>query len=173
MKRQFTYSAYDIFERNQSPHAIAYIKGGPLAPNLEGISLFYQLEDSVYIVTYVAGMPIVLPSGEPSGFHGFHIHQSGDCTVGDPNNPFQGSGGHYNPTDKEHPMHAGDLPPLLSNNGSKYGTSFLAVTTNRFTLRDIIGKSVIIHQNPDDFHTQPAGNSGPKWACGIIERCSK
>ena len=41
--------------------------------------------------------------------------------------------------------------------------------TDRFTLPDVIGKTIIIHSNPDDFTTQPSGNSGAKIACGAIQ----
>lgn len=63
-------------------------------------------------------------------------------------------------------MHAGDLQPLFENNGFAY-YSFI---TNRFSIEDILVCSVIIHDNVDDFTTQPAGNSGSKIACGVIEK---
>ena len=58
----------------------------------------------------------------------------------------------------------GDLPPLLSCNGNAYMT----VKTDRFKVKDIIGRTVIIHYRADDFRTQPSGDSGEKIACGII-----
>ena len=42
--------------------------------------------------------------------------------------------------------------------------------TNKFKVNDIIGKSVIIHENPDDYRSQPSGNSGKRLACGVIKR---
>lgn len=169
MNSSYLNHAFNLFRRSRRPDAIAYIKGGPLAPHINGTALFYQLEDSVYISTYVEGMPIQLPNGEPSSFHGFHIHQYGNCTVGDPNDPFQAAGGHFNPENLPHPQHAGDLPPLLAVNGPLFGSAYLGVVTNRFQLKDVVGLSMIIHQNLDDFTTQPSGNSGPRWACGIIQ----
>ena len=75
-----------------------------------------------------------------------------DCSgVGFPN-----TGSHYNSDDRDHPLHAGDLPPLLSSNGS----ACLAVMTDRFRVKDIIGRTVVIHSGPDDFRTQSAGNAG-------------
>ncbi len=62
-------------------------------------------------------------------------------------------------------MHAGDLPPLLSNNGRAY----CQVLTGRFRVSDVIGKTVVIHSGPDDFMTQPSGNAGEK----IISQFSK
>lgn len=41
--------------------------------------------------------------------------------------------------------------------------------TNRFRPSQVIGKSVMIHQNPDDFRSQPSGNAGKRLACGVIQ----
>ena len=93
---------------------------------------------------------------EPIGPHGFHIHENGTCAVGDPKDPFQAAGGHWNPGNQPHGNHAGDFPVLFSNDGY----SSMCFFTNRFNSQDIIGRSIIIHENPDDYRTQPAGNSG-------------
>ena len=61
-------------------------------------------------------------------------------------------------------MHTGDLPPLLNNNGYAY----LSFYDNRFRLKEILGKSIIIHSRRDDFTSQPAGDSGEKIGCGVI-----
>ena len=95
-----------------------------------------------------------------SGFFGMHIHESGDCTP-----PFDNTGLHYNPTNQNHPGHAGDLPPLLASNGY----AWTAFYDGRLTIPDIIGRSLVIHGMRDDFTTQPAGGSGKKIACGVIE----
>ena len=73
---------------------------------------------------------------------------------------------HYNPNGAEHPCHAGDLPPLFS----AAGKAFMVFLTNRLSVNEVIGKTVVIHSNADDFTTQPSGNSGSKIACGIILR---
>ena len=44
----------------------------------------------------------------------------------------------------------------------------MSVLVNKFNIEDILGKVVIIHDMPDDFTTQPSGNSGTKIACGKI-----
>ncbi len=74
------------------------------------------------------------------------------------------AGGHWNPTNQPHGNHAGDFPVLFSNDGYTRMLFF----TNKFTVPQVVGKSVIIHQNPDDYRTQPSGNSGKKLACGVI-----
>ena len=58
------------------------------------------------------------------------------------------------------------MPPLFSNKGY----AFMIFLTDRFKVDEIIGKTVIIHSMPDDFKTQPSGDSGMKIACGVIEK---
>ncbi len=74
------------------------------------------------------------------------------------------NGYRYNPYTCAHPYHAGDLPPIFGVNG--YGFSMFL--TNRFSAGEIIGRTIILHSMPDDFTSQPAGNSGAKIACGTI-----
>lgn len=77
-----------------------------------------------------------------------------------------GTKGYYNPVGHEHPEHAGDLPALLSCKGNAY----LSVKMDIFSVDEIIGRMVVINSDPDDFHTQPAGNAGKKIACGVIQK---
>lgn len=138
------------------PDAVAQIRGGMEAPQLTGWVQFYQKNGCVLIVARISG----LPEENGTGFFGFHIHQGKSCS----GNDFSGTGSHYNPAEQGHPKHAGDLPPLLACRGNAY----LSVKTERFSVRDIIGRTVVIHSDPDDFHSQPAGNAGRKIACGVI-----
>lgn len=138
------------------PDAVAKIRGGVEVPKLSGCIRFYQQKGCVLIVAEIFG----LPRENETGFFGFHIHQGESCSGTD----FSETGSHYNPVDQVHPKHAGDLPPLMCCRGNAY----LAVKTDRFTVHDIIGKTVVIHSDPDDFHTQPAGNARRKIACGVI-----
>ena len=64
----------------------------------------------------------------------------------------------------EHPHHAGDLPPLFGCGGDAY----LSVLTDRFAVPDILGRTVVIHQDPDDFATHPSGHAGARIGCGVI-----
>ncbi|MFR8868589.1 superoxide dismutase family protein [Paeniclostridium sordellii] len=149
------------------PDAYAKIKGGPLAPCINGIVYLYQLEEGVYLKAYITGIPNI--NNQTSSFHGFHIHEVGDCTVGNESDPFTAAKSHYNPTNEEHPMHAGDLPPILSADG----IGILSTFTNRFVINEVIGKSFILHKGYDDFTTQPAGNAGSRLACGVINAYSR
>lgn len=105
---------------------------------------------------------------QPIGPFGFHIHKYGVCEAHDPNNPFMSAAGHWNPTNQPHGNHAGDFPVLFSNNGYARMSFF----TNKFKVADIIAKSVVIHQNPDDYRTQPSGNSGKPIGCGVVRMYS-
>lgn len=97
-------------------------------------------------------------------FFGFHIHEGKECS-GTKEDPFAGTGGHYNPEGCSHPAHAGDLPPLLGNGGYALSIFF----TDRFLPEEIVDHTVVIHAMPDDFRSQPAGDSGMKIACGEIK----
>lgn len=146
-----------VFPLYMNQNAVAVLRGGESAPQMGGRAQFFAHPDGTLVVVTVWGLP-----ESETGFFALHIHEARDCGgVG-----FSDTGGHYNPKGKSHPMHAGDLPPLLSAGGSAY----LAVLTDRFTVGDILGRTVVIHSNPDDFHTQPAGNAGEKIACGVIRR---
>ena len=93
------------------------------------------------------------------------IYMSGTSCTGNSDDEFANAKAHYNPKNCPHPFHVGDLPPLIENNGYSYMRVFI----NKFKVKDIIGKVIIIHDMPDDFTTQPSGNSGTKIACGKIE----
>ena len=142
------------------PGAIAWINGNKNYPRLNGLVKFYHTTyGGVLVEAQIFNLPdITLPGS--SNFYAMHIHETGDC--GD---AFDHTGMHYNPQNTEHPNHAGDMPPLLSNQGYAYSVFY----DKRFTIQEIIGRAVIIHEKPDDFTTQPSGNSGAKIGCGVIQ----
>lgn len=149
--------------------AIAYVFGGPLAPDISGTVKFVPVEGGTMVHVDIKGLPDFEPAVNNNvqiGPHGFHIHEVGSCSIGDRESPFMGAGDHFNPTNQPHGNHAGDFPVLFSNNG-KAKMSFF---TNKFKVEDVIGRAVIIHQSPDDYKTQPAGNAGKRLACGVIMR---
>jgi Cu-Zn family superoxide dismutase len=128
-----------------------------------GEATFEQVGDKVRVVVFVQGL-------KPGQEHGMHIHEGSDCS-GDA----MGAGGHFNPYGKPHghpksaDRHAGDLPSLKAN---KEGRANVQVDMDVITLRpgkaNIIGRALVIHAEPDDFKTQPTGNSGARIACGVI-----
>lgn len=136
--------------------AFADITGNALAPGLRGRVWFESHPQGTLVTAWVWGLP-----ASQTGFFALHIHEGGDCGGED----FANTGGHWNPSGVAHPLHEGDLPPLLSVDGNAY----LSVLTGRFRVPDAVGKTVVIHGGADDFHSQPAGNAGMKIACGVIK----
>lgn len=147
-----------VLRRN--PQAVARMTGEN-SP-IRGTVRFYQMPTGVLVAALITGLP------HPGGFLGFHIHSGSQCT-GTTEDPFANALSHYNPGQTPHPDHAGDLPPLLSNRGFAFQVFF----THRFTVQEILHKTVVIHSGPDDFTSQPSGNSGKKLACGQIEPFSR
>ena len=146
------------------PDAVADIRGRAGYSELKGKASFYQTKDGVLLSVEVLG----LPTGDnpcAGGVFGFHIHEGESCS-GTADDPFADTKGHYNPGGCPHPGHAGDLPPLFEADGR----AFMTFLTDRFKVRDVIGRTIIIHAGPDDFTSQPSGNSGKKIACGKIRK---
>ncbi len=144
------------------PDARAAVYGTESYPDLNGIVLFCQMPYGVFINAQFHGLPPISKSN-PNRFMGFHIHENGNCSL-DENQELAFTGNHYNPDTQLHPCHRGDLPPVLNCNGYAW-QSFL---TDAFRVEEIIGRSIVLHALPDDFKTQPSGDSGSKIGCGII-----
>ncbi len=114
-------------------------------------------------------------SGITPGSHGFHIHTIGECTAPD----FKSAGGHWNPSNAEHGLenpngsHAGDLPNLeVDEDGNaslvQFSLGQVAFDAAK-NLLDADGGAIVIHADADDLHSDPAGNAGPRIACGTLE----
>ena len=146
------------------PDAVAKICGSKEYPQISGRVRFYQTRAGVLVYARVNRLPYDQGSCNSRVF-AFHIHGGPECS-GDSADAFSNAGTHFNPEDCTHPYHAGDLPPLFGNDGFAVSV-FL---TNRFRVRQIIGRTVIIHSGHDDFTTDPSGNAGSKIACGIIKK---
>lgn len=117
-------------------------------------------------------------TGIPAGEHGFHIHETGSCETPD----FQSAGGHYAPRGKLHGFlveggpHAGDMPnQFVQEDGilrAHIRNDRVTLGEGEGTLFDEDGSAFIIHADPDDYHSQPSGNAGPRLACAVIEKSS-
>ena len=144
------------------PDARASIAGSEAYPEIRGSLILHRTAYGVLLCVQVFGLP---GESDPckNNIFAFHIHD-GDACSGNEADPFAAAGTHYNPAGCDHPNHAGDLIPLFGNNGY----AFACFLTNRFEIGEVIGKTVIIHRNVDDFTSQPAGNAGEKIACGKI-----
>ena len=131
---------------------------------VKGTVTFSRDGNNVLVVAEVTGL-------KPNQRHGFHIHEKGDCSATDGSS----AGGHFNPGGARHghpgqgTHHAGDMPNLQADDEGR--------ATLRYTLtgveldegeRGIINRAVIVHGDSDDYRSQPAGNAGPRLACGVI-----
>ena len=146
------------------PNARARVLGDSANPNLHGTVDFFTAESGTIVVAEFWGLPYD-PAPCAVNINAMHIHADGNCSDST-DTAFMNAGGHYNPKNCPHPAHAGDLPPLFSFDGYAFESFF----TGRFTVDDVIGRSVIVHAQRDDFTSQPAGDAGKRIGCGVIER---
>ena len=145
------------------PRAVARLQA-TTGNTAAGTATFVQSGDKVLVSGMVSGL-------KPNAEHGFHLHEKGDCSSGDG----MSTGGHFNPDGKPHGMHAGmahhagDLPSLKADAAGIARFSFeakaIAVGTGA---GNIVGRGLIVHRDPDDYTTQPTGNSGPRLACAVV-----
>ena len=146
-----------------SLHAAATIESRS-GSSVAGRLTLTQSRDVVRAHLELHGLP-------PGSEHGFHIHDKGDCSAPDATS----AGGHFNPAGVAHgsagsaPHHAGDAPSVVAD---ARGEVRVDLTLEGVTLAagplSIVGRSVIVHRDRDDYTTQPTGNSGPRLACGVI-----
>ncbi len=152
-------STFQYILSNQTPSAIAWVRGGSMYPAISGLVKFYETPyQGVLVSAEFFNLPGASQPGS-SNFLAMHIHQNGNCAGN-----FMNVGEHFGMPGTMHPQHKGDLIPLLSNQGY----AWTAFYDKRFTISEILGRSVIVHMNPDDFRTQPSGNAGAMIACGEI-----
>lgn len=131
-----------------------------------GALRFAQTGDKVLVTGEVRGL-------KPGAEHGFHVHEKGDCSSGDG----MSTGGHFNPAGTAHGQHGhgshhvGDLPSLTADAQGvarvKFETTALSLGRGASSVFD---RGLIVHRDPDDYKTQPTGNSGPRLACAVIRK---
>jgi Cu-Zn family superoxide dismutase len=148
-----------------SPKAEAVMK--PTQGNMtSGTVSFVQKGDQLLVDARIEGLK--------PGLHGFHIHEKGDCSAPDATS----AGGHFNPSGKHHgdpskgEHHGGDFGNLTAD-AKGVAVLQLVIPTSQINLNkdvpnSILGKGLIVHADPDDYVTQPTGNSGKRLACGVI-----
>jgi Cu-Zn family superoxide dismutase len=133
--------------------------------NVTGTASFVEKKGQVTFVAKMAGLK--------PGVHAIHIHEKSDCSSPDG----KSTGGHWNPTFKNHgkwgvgDYHKGDIGNFTADAN---GNGTITLTTNEWCIgctdatKDILGKGLIVHQDPDDYTTQPTGNAGVRVACSAI-----
>ncbi len=133
-----------------------------------GTATFTGAEGGVKLTVEVKGLP--------PGSHGIHVHGAGKCEAPE----FKSAGPHFNPSHKKHGLespeghHAGDLPNITVGADGKgtFSATLEGVALGQGTtsLLNTEGTALVIHAGPDDGKTDPAGNSGARIACGVIEK---
>lgn len=142
---------------------IAVLCGSEDYPEARGFIHAYWLPNEVYLQMEFSGLP-------PQKVLGLHIHDGVACGSGGGSVPFKEAGGHFSLCSdgmwcSRHPYHAGDLPPIFSD---EHGNAFSQVFIDRTHVREVSGKPIVLHEMTDDFMSQPAGNSGARIACGML-----
>ena len=107
------------------------------------------------------------------GTHAIHVHERGDCSAADGSS----AGGHLNPSASAHgragtPVHhLGDMDNLSANarGVARVDLRLSGVTLGSGASNDILGRALVVHAGPDDYSSQPAGNSGARVGCGVIQ----
>lgn len=152
----------------EAPPSTAQVMLTPAAGNAVNGNLTLTSEGSaVTIRGEITGL-------NPGKEHGFHVHEVGQCALPD----FASAGEHFNPTKDPHggpkskTRHLGDIANAKAD---KDGRATIDVSIDGVTLADkdgapsaILGKALVVHAMPDDYKTQPSGDSGARIACGVI-----
>jgi Cu-Zn family superoxide dismutase len=146
----------------RSAHANLASASGSL---VSGQLTLMPMGKGVHLSGTVGGLP-------PNSTHGIHVHEKGDCSAADASS----AGGHFNPTASTHGRasvpahHAGDMDNILANADgvAQVNIQLMGVTLGGGAANDIAGRALVVHAAPDDYMTQPSGNSGARVACGVI-----
>ncbi len=134
---------------------------------VQGTVTFEQMDGAVQMKADFTGLTA-------DGEHAIHIHENADCSADDGTS----AGGHWNPTDEKHGKwesadgyHSGDLGNLTADAD---GNATMEFTTEQWCIgcdddqKNIIGHGIIVHQDADDFTSQPSGAAGARVTCGEI-----
>ena len=135
--------------------------------NVAGTLQVSAMTDGVHVSGQVSGLA-------PNSDHGFHIHEKGDCSAADASS----AGGHFNPGGQPHgkigasPHHLGDQMNIHAdaNGVATVDAHFAGVTLGSGQANDAMNRALVVHADPDDYTSQPAGNAGKRVACGVITK---
>ena len=136
----------------------------PVANNVTGTVTFTEEKGGVRVVANIKGL-------KPNSMHGFHIHQKADLSAPD----LSSAGDHFNPTGAKHggphkvEHHLGDLGNLEADDNGNAKMTMVMKGLSLQGKNGIVGKSVLVHAEPDDLQTDPSGKSGARIAGGVIE----
>lgn len=156
----------EVIELQEEETVLEYDISPKSDSGVSGTVKFTQKENEVVMELSMSGLT--------PGEHGIHIHEHDDCSADDGSS----AGGHWNPTESDHGkwgeehFHKGDIGNLIADEN---GDATLVFTSDHWCLNcedetmNIVGRSLIIHADADDFHTQPTGNAGGRIGCVEIK----
>lgn len=130
---------------------------------VSGTVTFETTDDGTQVTAEIEGL-------EADTEHGFHVHEFGDCSADDATS----AGGHFNPMDMDHgspdadQRHVGDLGNIESDSDGNASVEFTDEMLELNGAHGILGRGVIVHEQGDDFETQPTGDAGGRLTCGVI-----
>jgi Cu-Zn family superoxide dismutase len=157
--------ADDLAAPGQAPEGAA-AQVAPTQGNTASGSISVTAEDDgVRLTGVIQGL-------KPDSEFGFHVHEKGDCSAPDASS----AGAHFNPTNVAHgnpegeTHHAGDMVNIKSDaqGVAQVDSRATGTTLHSGQPTDVLGKAIVVHEKPDDYKTQPSGNSGARIACGVI-----
>lgn len=155
----YYYYLFPLHKTNSAATAIVY---PTQKSKVNGIVTFTQEKNGIRVAANITGLT--------PGKHGFHVHEYGDCSSHDG----LCTGAHFNPTNAPHGspqdkhVHIGDFGNIIADENGDGHYDKLNKHIKLFGPHSIIGRAVIIHEQPDDLQTQPTGNSGKRIGCGVI-----
>lgn len=130
--------------------------------SVKGQITFTETAEGIHVTGRIEGLT--------PGTHGFHVHEFGDLSAPDATS----AGGHYNPGSDPHAApddsqrHVGDLGNVEADASGVANYDRIDKSLELNGARSIVGRSVVVHGNPDDLKSQPAGNAGPRVGAGVI-----
>lgn len=147
-------------------NAATVVMAGTKDSPVRGELRLTESDGGVDIIGEIAGLTV-------GSEHGFHVHEHGDCSAPDASS----TGEHLNPANVRHggpgaaEKHLGDIPNIKAN---EQGRADVKLRIAGATLRDggpnnLVGKAFVVHAMADDYKSQPAGNSGDRIACGVVQ----
>lgn len=116
-------------------------------------------------------------TGMAQGVHAAHLHMTGSCD----SEGFTSAGAHLNPENRQHGTenpqgsHLGDLPNIEIDDAGRGSVTAALRGTREDVLAAIFdadGTAVVVHAEPDDYKSDPAGNAGDRIACGVLTKAS-
>ena len=164
-------TAEDVFDGDDDAMAAALIRPTSASgARAQGVVRFQETGDGLQVMVSLTGLT--------PGRHGIHIHQNASCAAGPDGTPAGAAGGHWDPINTENhgapsadPMngkHLGDLGNITADARGNAQTTF-TIDAFRPGEHDVSGHALVVHGGMDDLQTDPAGDSGMRMGCGLIE----